>query len=180
MTTNPNPDVRGARKGPSTRTEVVYFMRGQRSGLTKIGYTAGDPTCRLAYVQSNAKEPLELLGTTPGGASLEEAYHLVFADLRVRGEWFRDLPAVDSPDMDPANVWAKSEELRAAILQEFKEGCDAVKRAEEAANSYLRTFPPGPKRRAAIRLALGHGWTQANVARALGVSRQRITQILSE
>lgn len=34
----------------------------------------------------------ELLGSVPGTYADEQRWHLVFADLREQGEWFRDTP----------------------------------------------------------------------------------------
>lgn len=167
-------------QGNRTQTEVVYFMRGQESGLIKIGTTRCRPELRMAGVQTGSNEQIELLWTVPGGRDLEAAYHRVFAGLRVRGEWFRDLPPQGSPELDPAAVEARAAAIRAGVIQEYVDALAAVKDAEAKVNATLGRFPPGIQRRRAIRMALAHGWTQCAVARALGISHTRVAQIIAD
>lgn len=64
----------------------VYLMR-HTNGLVKIGH-AVNPKTREKTLQ--AEDPrLHLIGSFPADAKTEKRLHEIFADLRVRGEWFR-------------------------------------------------------------------------------------------
>lgn len=65
---------------------VVYYIR--TCCRIKIGHTI-DLTRRMAELS-----PDEILATEPGDRELERARHQQFAAYRVRGEWFRDSPAL--------------------------------------------------------------------------------------
>lgn len=69
-------------------TSYVYFARAGEDGLVKIGH-AKDVRSRLSSMQTGCPIPLTLLGVLPGGREREAELHARFADLRVRGEWFR-------------------------------------------------------------------------------------------
>lgn len=67
---------------------AVYFIQDE-DGPIKIGYSEGNPYRRLnAFCTGNPRE-LKLLVSIPGGREEEQALHERFADLRVKGEWFR-------------------------------------------------------------------------------------------
>ncbi|MEQ4717896.1 GIY-YIG nuclease family protein [Nonomuraea sp. B19D2] len=81
-----------------TSGSVVYFV--EREGLIKIG-TTENPRKRIADIGKGSSMPtgmtigpVTLLATTPGGRNQEQAFHLLFADHRVEGEWFRDCKAI--------------------------------------------------------------------------------------
>lgn len=63
-----------------SRAQVYYARTGD---LVKIGYTV-HLAARMATVA-----PWELLAAEPGGPQREHERHVQFADLRMRGEWFR-------------------------------------------------------------------------------------------
>jgi hypothetical protein len=65
---------------------VVYFVRGVRSGLIKIGFTTNLKN-RLSGLRTGAGE-IELLATIPGDRLIERAMHHRFSALRQFGEWF--------------------------------------------------------------------------------------------
>jgi hypothetical protein len=65
--------------------ECVYFAR--LGGLIKIGFSK-DPDRRAKDLNA------ELLGFCVGDRDLERALHEEFAKTRVRGEWFREHPAL--------------------------------------------------------------------------------------
>lgn len=67
---------------------MIYFVRCQARNAIKIG-TADDPAARLRGLQTACPDDLELLGSIPGSESEERALHRKFAELRIRGEWFR-------------------------------------------------------------------------------------------
>jgi hypothetical protein len=74
------------RRGRSP-TAKVYFIRGEQTGLIKIG-VANNPSQRLANLQTGSPDRLELLGCTPGSSWGELRLHTRFAHLRQHGEWF--------------------------------------------------------------------------------------------
>lgn len=65
----------------------VYFIGSDRC-LVKI-CIAKDVRKRLHSLQIGNPAPLRLLASVAGNAALEAHYHRMFADTRVRGEWFR-------------------------------------------------------------------------------------------
>lgn len=66
---------------------LVYAIDDGR--YTKVG-VGHHPERRLRTMQTGNARELELLGTWPGGAALEQYLHRQFDTLgrRVRGEWF--------------------------------------------------------------------------------------------
>jgi hypothetical protein len=67
----------------------VYFIGDGDGAAIKIGYSAS-PQKRLAGLQTGSKSNLILLGTLPAlSEDRERELHEQFADLRIRGEWFR-------------------------------------------------------------------------------------------
>lgn len=74
--------------------EVVYLIQAA-SGPIKIGRAKASIVAkRLANLQIASWEELRLLGVLPGDSKTESAIHRRFAHLRIRGEWFRDDPAL--------------------------------------------------------------------------------------
>ncbi len=71
---------------------TVYFIGGD-VGLIKIGMSIC-PLERLASFQLGSPIDLRILALTPGGFDVEDSYHERFAEFRVRGEWFKDAPAI--------------------------------------------------------------------------------------
>lgn len=74
-------------------TQLVYFIQSGEEGPIKIGI-ARDPESRLAALQTGHHEELRLLAITHGGADQEGAYHMQFAEHRIRGEWFEPHPDI--------------------------------------------------------------------------------------
>jgi len=64
----------------------VYFVRSGK--LIKIGFTT-DLEGRVSRLQTGSPYDLQLLGTIDGTRRDEQALHRRFANLNVRGEWFR-------------------------------------------------------------------------------------------
>jgi hypothetical protein len=83
----PRPQGWYARVEP--RVRYVYFIRGEGTGLVKIG-VADDPRTRLRDLSIGSPVALTLLGQTPGNEAIERALHKRFAALRAHGEWFRE------------------------------------------------------------------------------------------
>lgn len=72
-------------QGPSS---YVYAIRAGEDGPVKIGTTINDPRRRLAELQTGAHEQLSLIWHYFGGLLAERHLHAMFADFRLRGEWF--------------------------------------------------------------------------------------------
>jgi len=65
----------------------VYFIREEKSGLIKIGYS-DNPQKRLKSLQTGQTKDLEIIMSVKGGVKLEAVLHKAFDCWRVRGEWF--------------------------------------------------------------------------------------------
>ena len=74
---------------------MLYAIQRGATGPIKIG-TAGDPSGRLAALQTAHDEQLVLLAAWAGGRDEERALHQRFADARLRGEWFHPTPTVSA------------------------------------------------------------------------------------
>jgi hypothetical protein len=66
---------------------LVYFVRGELSGLIKIGYTT-HLNKHFKTLQTCSGEVLTLLATQSGAANLELELQSRFARDRVRDEWY--------------------------------------------------------------------------------------------
>lgn len=83
-----NPDyTRDEEKKPAPREGNVYLMRDNRSGYHKIGFTSGEPTFRESTLQAEQPD-IELIWHVWKDMAYEAYLHEIFADKRVRGEWF--------------------------------------------------------------------------------------------
>jgi len=68
------------------RSKYVYLMK-HSNGFVKIGFST-NPRAREKTLQ--AEDPrIEMLGFFAASNDVERKLHQIFADLRVRGEWFR-------------------------------------------------------------------------------------------
>ena len=72
----------------SKRESFVYFIQAGHSGPVKIG-VAYDPVARLRDLQVASHEELRLVGVMLGTPAVESALHQKFAELHIRGEWFK-------------------------------------------------------------------------------------------
>jgi hypothetical protein len=66
----------------------VYIVGAEGTGMVKIGFT-NQPPQRFKALRADSAVPLIVLYLDVGGVAEEKALHRRFADLRVRGEWFR-------------------------------------------------------------------------------------------
>lgn len=71
---------------PAINTSLVYFIRCNSTNRIKIGRTRNSPEKRLAALSCGSSSALELLGVIYSNA--EGYYHEIFAEHRVKGEWF--------------------------------------------------------------------------------------------
>lgn len=67
--------------------QIVYIVKAEDSGRIKIGITS-NPVRRLALMQVGSPERLHLVGTAPGGRSVESRLHADLEGDRLHGEWF--------------------------------------------------------------------------------------------
>lgn len=73
------------------REDVVYFLRC--AGAIKIG-TTNHLHRRICEINTSLPEDGELLGTLPGGRSVERRVHRILTAFHKRGEWYSDCPEV--------------------------------------------------------------------------------------
>lgn len=66
---------------------MICFIRNTATLAIRIGYSK-TPKKRLAALQKESQEALELLGSVPGGLEVKAAYHDEFAQNQLTGEWF--------------------------------------------------------------------------------------------
>jgi hypothetical protein len=72
--------------GEKERDATYLYLFRHQNGLTKIGYSR-DPHRREKTIQ--AEDPrVHMLATRRGTQSQERQLHRIFADKRIRGEWF--------------------------------------------------------------------------------------------
>jgi hypothetical protein len=66
---------------------MIYFLHNEAGKAIKIGHSGGLKG-RLSDIQVGNHVTLVLLGTIPGDEDEETRLHDMFADQRIRGEWF--------------------------------------------------------------------------------------------
>jgi hypothetical protein len=90
---------------------AVYFIRGERSGNVKIGYTSGDIEKRLGNLLTSSSEELFLVKSIPNGTLKDEKrLHKRFERSHLTREWFRYQPEIsiylgDLTDFDKMNLF---------------------------------------------------------------------------
>ena len=67
---------------------AIYFVRADKSGPVKIGYTSRDVIKRVSQMQTGSPFPMVLVGVIDGGREQERAIQEQFRGLHLRGEWF--------------------------------------------------------------------------------------------
>jgi DNA-binding CsgD family transcriptional regulator len=142
---------------------MIYFVENLTSGVIKIGFTT-NPGKRLATLQNASADPLGLMGVLPGGPAEEKRIHRLFAQHRLRGEWFRGGDA-----------------MRAEIVSML-----AAEAAKPASVEPPRTPSGRQPRRDAIdrkreaEKLIGRGLTTAAVAKALGIEQRSVQRYCRE
>jgi hypothetical protein len=75
-----------------TFAKFTYFARCLTTGNIKIGRSR-EPNERMKQLQAATGNPHELLATLRGGEN-ESAYHSIFTEHRLYGEWFAPAPEI--------------------------------------------------------------------------------------
>jgi predicted ATPase len=70
-------------------TGRIYFIATDALDAVKIGHTLGPVSERYRVLQTACPLQLKILVSTDGSVRDERDLHARFADLRIRGEWFR-------------------------------------------------------------------------------------------
>lgn len=78
-----------AKAGRIAEVGAVYLLRDKFTGLAKIGW-ARDVERRAKSLQTGHPNPLQVTACVAGSRRVEADIHRLFADRRVRGEWFDD------------------------------------------------------------------------------------------
>lgn len=112
MHADPTPDDDGP---------VVYFIQPEQGGPIKIGYSSRRSAVpgRLAMLQTGNPYRLVIRKVidAPGWRGTEGDLHEKFAQYRLAGEWFLDMPAVVAEaDADPA-AWATEGRLLEPLVR---------------------------------------------------------------
>lgn len=93
----------------------VYYVIAPDVGLAKIGY-AEHARKRFSKIQSDSPVRLVLAAVEDGGADVEAARHLQFADLRRRGEWFAHEGSLAEHVASLPPLGAKQPSLHARVI----------------------------------------------------------------
>jgi hypothetical protein len=93
----------------------VYFIQAGENGPVKIGHSRV-PQLRLESFQLGHYEKLHLIRVVDGGRQEERWFHTVFSGLRVRGEWFRFHPLMNTT-VAPDDLCSIEAELLFALEQ---------------------------------------------------------------
>lgn len=91
---------------PSERPTMVYVLRGERSGIVKIGCTK-NLRQRAKQIALYLDEPMRVLGTAPGSYPEESAALARFKRYRVTGKATKHREFFNDPDGAIA-AWAKT------------------------------------------------------------------------
>jgi hypothetical protein len=77
------------RHGWKTSGDYVYWVATK--GMAKIGFSS-QIVDRVGKLQAQSPTRLRLLAAMPGGRDVERELHQIFAEDRIKGEWFRLSP----------------------------------------------------------------------------------------
>lgn len=110
----------------------VYFVRSGEDGPVKIGYAA-DVLERVHGLQAGNPELLTIVRIVSGSRNVEARLHRHFADIRIRGEWFKysDEMLEIHPDELPVASQPAYASQRLARAGGQLDGQDALARAIE-------------------------------------------------
>lgn len=93
----------------------IYAIRAGVDGPVKLGTTTQDPIRRLAELQTGAHDVLALIWFMFGDRTSERHMHYMFANFRLRGEWF-DFGDMESSKISIMLSRARSQRLGSTIV----------------------------------------------------------------
>lgn len=79
----------------------VYFIQAG-TGPIKIGHSRAGASSRLSVLQTAHYEDLRILGEVLGPKGSEYRFHVLFAEHRIRGEWFAPEAVLAAAPWDPS------------------------------------------------------------------------------
>ena len=79
----------GAKWHPYAVTGFVYCIVHHERKAVKIGFSK-NPQKRFRQLQTACADTLTLFDKIPGDRALEAGFHRIFAERRLKGEWFAD------------------------------------------------------------------------------------------
>lgn len=124
--------VQGRALVTSRHEGFIYFALQEEPqpdlGLSKIGWSGGNPAARVSSLQTGNPFPLKLVATVKGTRSDEALIHAGLADYHVRGEWF----ALEGVWRSLGRLWRDPSEA----LQEAGDPLYIVARIEESHQSH--------------------------------------------
>ena len=100
---------------PSERPTMVYVLRGERSGIVKIGCTK-NLRQRAKQIALYLDEPMRVLGTAPGSYPEESAALARFKQYRVTSKATKHREFFNDPDGAIA-AWAKTLTLSTLVVR---------------------------------------------------------------
>lgn len=115
----------------------VYLIENVETGAVKVGISAR-PLWRARQLRGQHSSPMRLLAASMGLGDwkhrrLERGLHAVFADTRIRGEWFRPSPLLERLAMLHVEAEMSVHGLSdrdAAVLRAFHNGRALIERQE--------------------------------------------------
>lgn len=121
-------------------TTVTYFIQAVHGGPVKIGRSTGEagPRSRLSICQVGCPDELRIVGVVRG--NYERAFHGLWREQRIRGEWFQPVEEMcqHAPDLlltdhrPPVDV-------ALAVEQAFRDGWrEAMRHASHAVAATLQ------------------------------------------
>lgn len=137
---------------------MIYFARCGRDGPIKIGHTIGGIASRLSFLQVGCPWQIMVMGTMDGDLQTESTLLKKFAHLNMRGEWFH--AATELLEFIQSNATEVAEKPKRAVVPLFS----GTSVADEDWGAVVTQI---------MRL---NGWTQCDLANALGVHQAMISK----
>lgn len=157
---------------------LIYAMKNLDSGIIKIGISH-NPRQRADILSYIEKAPIEIIGVACGTMQHESMLHEKFAASRIRGEWFHPTPDV----LEFANSLHKYNNewinkfgvVMAHIpgIEEFITWEIVLHNRQSDEQTILKAADLRKKRKAL-------GWTQAQLAKKLGINHSMVSRMESE
>ncbi len=157
---------------------LIYAMRHIAAGFIKIGISH-DPQQRLETLMVTEKAKIEIIGVACGTMQHESLLHEKFAKSRFRGEWFH--PTADVLHFVNSlhkynNEWidnAGSVRARIPGIEKFITWEIVLHNRQSDEQTILKAADLRKKRKAL-------GWTQAQLAKKLGINHSMVSRMENE